>query len=305
MWFRNLQVYLLTAPFEFSAEELHDRLLTKISRKCGSLEMSTLGWERPLGRNGTQLTHATAGCIMICARREEKVLPPAVIRERLTEKVDALEETEKRRAGRRERQEIRDEIVQDLLPRAFTRSALTYAYIDIRNRWLVIDAASVKKAEELISLLRETLGTLPLRPLQVNQAPTGVMTAWLKSGGPPGDFQIQDECELRDRVEEGGVVRCRRQNLEGSEIKTHLDAGKQLVQLSLEWHERLGFLLTEELSIKRLRFLEVIQEEAAQSEAEDAATRFDLDFSLMTLELGRFIPRLIEVFGGLAEELAV
>ena len=108
MWFRNLQIYLLSDPFEFSAEELHDRLRNNASRKCGSLEMSTLGWERPLGRNGTQLTHAVTGCTMICARREQKVLPPAVIRERLTEKVGQLEETEHRRVGRREQKEIRD-----------------------------------------------------------------------------------------------------------------------------------------------------------------------------------------------------
>ncbi|OQX45537.1 MAG: hypothetical protein B0D86_03485, partial [Candidatus Sedimenticola endophacoides] len=36
--------------------------------------------------------------------------------------------------------------------------------------------------------------------------------------------------------------------------------------------------------------------------AEDAATRFDVDFALMSLELGRFIPRLIDTFGGIAEE---
>lgn len=301
MWFRNLQIYLLSDPFELSAEELHDRLLNNASRKCGSLEMSTLGWERPLGRNGSQLTHAVAGCIMICARREQKVLPPAVIRERLTEKVGQLEETEHRRVGRREQKELRDEIMLDLLPKAFTRSALTYAYIDSQNGWLIIDTASANRAEDLISLLRDSLGSLNLRPLEVNRSPAGVMTSWIKRGKPPGGFDIQDECELKDRTEDGGVVRCRRQNLEGSEIKTHLDAGKELVQLALEWQGRLGFLLTEEPAIKRLKFLDVIQDEAAQSEAEDEATRFDLDFSLMTLELARFIPRLLDVFGGAAK----
>ncbi|MES9913573.1 MAG: recombination-associated protein RdgC, partial [Candidatus Sedimenticola sp. 4PFRAG1] len=151
-------------------------------------------------------------------------------------------------------------------------------------------------------LLRETIGTLPLKPLEVAQSPASVMTAWLRGVDPAADFVVQDECELRDTVEEGGIIRCRRQDLEGEEIRVHLDAGKQVVRLAVEWHERLALVLTEDMSVKRLKFMDVIQEEAAEAETDDEAARFDVDFSLMSLELGRFIPRLVEIFGGLAEE---
>lgn len=302
MWFKNLQLYRLSKPFTLSPEELHDRLLDKEARECGTLEMSVLGWQSPLGRHGSQLTHAAGNCIMICARQEDKVIPASVVREQLEEKVSAIEEAEGRKVRRREQQEIKDELMMDLLPRAFVKSSLTYAYIDTKDGWLVVDAASAKRAEELISLLRETLGTLPLKPLDVAQSPASVMTSWLTGHGPSEDFLIQHECELRDTVEEGGVVRCSHQDLEGEEIRTHLDAGKQVVRLALEWHDHLGFVLSDDLSIKRLKFLDVIQEEAAEAEAEDAATRFDVDFALMTLELRRFISRLVETFGGLAEE---
>lgn len=302
MWFRNLQIYRLTQPFDNSPEQLHEQLMRRPAKPCGSLEMSTLGWEKPLGRHGSQLTHATGGCIMLCARREEKIIPPAVIREKVGDKAAALEQTEGRKIRRRERQEIADEIMQDLLPKALTRSALTYAYIDRQNDWLLVDAAAAKRAEELIGLLRETLGTLPVRPLQVKQSPAAVMTRWLDSNRPPNGFQFQDECELRDPMEEGGVVRCRRQDLEGEEIGVHLKAGKQVVKLALEWQDRLAFLVTDEIAIKRLRFLDLVQQEAAEVEAEDAATRFDADFSLMALEFGRFIPRLLKLFGGLADD---
>ncbi len=301
MWFRNLQIYRLTSPFELSGEELSERLQARPCRECGSLELSCDGWEQPLGRHGTLFTHTVGDCTMICMRREEKVLPSAVINEQLKEKVETLEETEGRTVRRRERSEIKEEIVLDLLPKAFTRPALTYAYIDRQHDWLVVDTTSAKRAEELISLLRETLGSLPLVPLEVAQSPAAIMTGWLSDKMPAQEFLIGDECELRDPMEEGGVVRCRKQNLEGDEIASHLKAGKQVVRLSLEWHERLDFLLTEEPSIKRLKFLDVIQEEAAEIDAEDAAARFDVDFSLMTLELGRFIPRLLDQFGGLAE----
>lgn len=301
MWFRNLQIYLLSTPFELPAEALHEKLTTRPSRECGSTELSTYGWEPPLGRNGKLLTHAVAHCTMICMRREEKVLPAAVVNQKLSQRIGDLEETEGRKVRRREKGEIKDEIFLDMLPRAFTKSILTYAYVDSRNGWLLVDAASPKRAEELITLLRETLGSLPLRPLEVVHSPVHTMTGWLQGGSLPQEFVIGDECELRDPAEEGSVVRCRRQDLEGKEIAGHLKAGKEVVQMSMEWHERLSFVLTAELALKRLKFLDLIQEAAAESEAEDQATRFDVDFALMSLELGRFISGLIKLFGGIAK----
>jgi recombination associated protein RdgC len=302
MWFKNLYLFKLLTPFQYDPEALHERLLERTAKGCGTLELSTLGWQPPLGRGAELLTHAAGSCIMICARREERVLPAAVVRELLADKVAEIEESEARKVRRKEQDELKDELMLDLLPRAFVKSSRIYAYVDTQNQWLVVDAASSKKAEELVSLLRETLGTLPAKPFEVTQSPASLMTAWVSGSESSAAFQIQDECELRDTVEEGGIIRCRRQDLEGDEIRTHLEAGKQVVKLALEWGERLGFVLSDDFSIKRLKFLDIILEEAATAEAEDAATRFDVDFSLMSLELERFISDLIETFGGLAEE---
>ncbi|MCW8943492.1 MAG: recombination-associated protein RdgC [Sedimenticola sp.] len=302
MWFKNLYLFKLLTPFQYTPEALHERLSERAARGCGSLELASLGWQPPLGRGADLLTHAAGNCTMICARREERVLPASVVRELLADKVAEIEESEGRKVRRKEQDEIKDELMQDLLPRAFIKSSRLYAYIDTKNQWLVVDAASSKRAEELVSLLRETLGTLPAKHFEVNDAPASIMTAWVSGAAATSEFLIQDECELRDTVEEGGIIRCRRQDLEGEEIRVHLDAGKQVVKLALEWGERLGFVLSDDFSIKRLKFLDLILEEAANSEAEDAATRFDVDFSLMSLELERFITQLVEVFGGLAED---
>lgn len=302
MWFRNLQIYRLLTPFQHDPETLHELLSERAARGCGGQEMATLGWQPPLGRGSELLTHAAGSCIMICARREERVLPAAVVRELLDERVAQIEEAEARKVRRREREEIKDELVYDLMPRAFTKSSALYAYIDTRENWLVVDAASAKRAEELVSLLRETLGTLPAKPLEVASAPASVMTSWLTGTASAPAYEIQDECELRDTVEEGGIIRCKRQDLEGSEVRAHIEAGKQVVKLALGWQERLAFVLSDDLSVKRLKFLDLIQEEAANAEAGDAATRFDVDFSLMTLELRRLLGDLVETFGGLADE---
>ena len=302
MWFRNLQLYHLQQAFDLNPEELHEKLEPQSARECGSMEPSTYGWVKPLGRNSSQLTHATNGCIMLCTRSEEKILPASVIREKLAQKVEEIEEAESRKVRRREKEELKDILMQQLLPQAFTKSSLTYAYIDTKGRWLLVDASSPKKAEELINLLRESLGSLRVKPLVPAQSPTAVMTSWLAERAPQDGFVVVDECELRDPMDEGGIIRCRRQDLMGDEIAPNLKAGKQVVRLALEWAERISFVLCEDLSIKRLGFMDMIQEEAAEVAAEDDSARFDADFTIMSLELGRFIPALLEQFGGLEKE---
>jgi len=235
---------------------------------------------------------------MLCMRREERILPPAVVREILEEKVEQIEAEEGRPVGRKEKMQLRDEIVVDLLPRAFTRSQLTYAYIDPEAGWIVIDSASAKRAEELLNLLRESLDTLKVRPLAVNQSPSLLMTRWLESGLPKG-FEPGNECELREPVEKGAVIRARNLESIGEGIASHLEAGMQVTRLAVEWNERVRCVLGDDLVVRRLRFTDLVMEEAADTAAEDAAARFDADFALMAAELAQFLPAVVDAFGGL------
>ena len=301
MWFRNLQLYRLQAPFELTPEQLHEELAAKAFKPCAGLDTHRIGWAPPLGRHGEQLVHATNGRLMVCLRREERILPAAVVNEAVAEKVEAIEETEARQVGRKEKSRLKEETVVDLLPRAFTRSSHLFAYIDPADGWIVVDNSSANRAEELLSLLRETLGSLKVKPLGVAQAPAQVMTAWLVDGAP-AQVEITDECELKEPVEDGAIIRCKRVDLGGDEVKVHLDAGKQVTRLAVEWNERVACVLSDDLVVRRLRFMDLVLEEAAETEADDAIARFDADFALMAMELGRFLPWVVEVFGGFEEE---
>lgn len=300
MWFRNLSLYRLSGRIETDPEVLHSLLLGKAFQPCSGLDTHRIGWVPPLGRHGQALVHPADGRLMFCMRREERILPPAVVRESLEERIEQIETEEGRPVGRKEKSRLRDEIVVDLLPRAFTRSQHTFAYLDPAAGWVVIDAASAKKAEELLGLLRESLGSLKVRPLAVAHSPALLMTRWLESGLPKG-FEAGDECELREPVEKGAVVRVRKMDLAGEEIQTHLESGLQVTRLAVEWDGRLQCLLGDDLVVRRLRFTDLVMEEAADTAADDAAARFDADFALMAGELGRFLPALVETFGGLDE----
>ena len=162
----------------------------------------------------------------------------------------------------------------------------------------MVDSASAKSAEELLSHLRKCLGSLPAVPIKTLNKPSVVMTEWLLFRQLPKDMVVEDDCELRSPEEDGGIIRCRRHDLTVPEIKNHLDSGKLVTRLAVSWSDRIAFVLDEHLAIKRLRFLDVLREQAADIDCNSEAERFDADFSIMSLELSQFLPRLLDWFGG-------
>ncbi len=297
MWFKNLSIFRLTEAFSLTAEELEEKLEALVFRPCGSHDEFSLGWVSPIGK-AAPLVHSANGFMMICTKKEERVLPASVLNEMVQEKIAETEEEQGRKLSKKERTTIKDELIFELLPRAFTFSRKLYAYIDVQGGFLVVDSASANKAEDLLSLLRKCLGSLPAVPLNTVEKPIATMTEWLLTQQTPDDLTIEDECELRDPEETGGVIRCKRHDLSLPEIKNHLDIGKQVIKLALNWDDRISFILDENLSVKRLKFLDLIQDQVTEINVEDEAARFDVDFSIMSLELANFIPRLLAIFGG-------
>ncbi|MEA3278075.1 MAG: recombination-associated protein RdgC [Pseudomonadota bacterium] len=294
--FKNVRIYRLRDPSAIDEEGLEDRLGSRPFRPCGPVETFSLGWCPPLGNQAQSLLHAANGRLLVCARRQERLLPSSVVAEAMDERVAELEEREGLSVGRAERRRLREEVLLDMLPRAFTRSRRICAYLDPLSGWMLVDAASEKAAEELVGLLRETLGSLPVHPPRPERDAAALMTQWVTDGETPGGIELGDECDLRDPRDERAVVRCRGQDLAGEEISTHLRAGKQVVKVALDWKERVSFLLQEDLSLKRLRFADELLEDAVEPGVEDEAARFDAEFAIMSLELRELLERLQSLF---------
>lgn len=299
MWFRNLLVYRLTQDLPFDAEALEAALATKLARSCASQELTTYGFIAPFGKGeDAPLVHVSGDFLLVAARKEERILPGSVVRDALKEKVEQIEAEQMRKVYKKERDQLKDEIVMSFLPRAFVRRSATFAAIAPKLGLILVDSASPKRAEDLLSTLREVLGSLPVRPLGVKMAPTATMTDWVKSQQAATDFFVLDECELRDTAEDGGVVRCKRQDLTSEEIQLHLSAGKLVTQLSLAWQDKLSFVLDDKLVVKRLRFEDLLQDQAAQDGGEDNLGQLDASFTLMMLTFCDFLPALFEALGG-------
>jgi recombination associated protein RdgC len=299
MWFLNLLVYRLTQNVPFDTEALEAALAAKPARPCASQELTTYGFIAPFGKGAdAPLVHNSQGFLLIAARKEERILPGSVVRDALKEKVDEIEAEQMRKVYKKERDQLKDEIVQTFLPRAFIRKSATFAAIAPAQGLILVDASSPKRAEDLLSTLREAIGSLPVRPLTVKIAPSATMTDWVKSQQAAADFTVLDECELRDTHEDGGVVRCKRQDLTSDEIQLHMTAGKQVTLLSLAWQDKLSFMLDDKLVVKRLRFEDLLQDQAEQDGGDDALGQLDASFTLMMMTFVEFLPALFEALGG-------
>ncbi|WP_075180432.1 recombination-associated protein RdgC [Pantoea sp. 1.19] len=298
LWFKNLMVYRLNRDLPLSADELEKQLAAFAFTPCGSQDMSKTGWVSPIGPRSDALTHESQGQLMICARKEEKILPSPVIKQALEAKIQKLEAEQSRKLKKTEKDALKDEVLHSLLPRAFSRFSQTSLWIDTQRGLIMVDCASAKKAEDTLALLRKSIGSLPVVPLTLESPIELTLTEWVRSGELPAGFTLLDEAELKAILEDGGVIRCKKQDLVCDEIATHIEAGKLVTKLALDWRERIQFVLADDGSLKRLKFADALREQNDDIEREDVSGRFDADFTLMTGELAGLIAETVSALGG-------
>lgn len=299
MWFKNLHFYRFTKPFELSCEALESALETHTFTPCGANDVYQLGWSSPLGKHSESLTHVTDKYWMICLTKQERILPSSVVNEQVILRAEEIEDSQHRKVTRKEKSELKEQITIELLPKAFTRTTKHYAYLCPSQGYMIINTASAKVADELTSYLRKTIGSLPIRLPEVNQAPSTTMTAWLnKDMDIPVDMELGFECELTSNGEEKGSVRYKGLELDNEQIQQHIASGMQVKTLAVTWKETISFILSSDLTIKRLKFSDVVQEKLDDINTEDAASQFDASFAIMALELDQFMPEVLNAFGG-------
>lgn len=298
-WFKNAMIYRLTKSLDWSEKTLSDALENNQYHPCTQSEMSKFGWSTPL--KGSELLYFTVGKqILLLAQKEEKILPAHVIKRELDVRVEKLEQAENRKLKKVEKQTLKDDVVATLLPRAFSKYQQTALWIDAENNLIYVDAASAKRAEEALALLRKSLGSLPVVPLTFANEPSLVMQEWVAKESIPQWLVSLEEAELRDA--NNGVIRCKQQALDSDEILSLVNS-KYVTKLALEWEEHLSFVLNEDCSLKRLKFADQIREKNDDILKEDYAQRFDADFVLMTGILSKLTENLLHDFGGEKERL--
>ena len=294
MWFKNLYLFKFEKEFSLNAEELHEELSKKPFTPCSATQKESMGWTAPLGKDTTSFTHASNNYILFTMSRQERLLPATVIKETLQEKVEAIEVQEDRKVSAREKKDLREDIEHELLPRAFTRTQKIDAWIDPTNGWLILNTSSAPRAEEFTKLLRKTLGSLPVTLPESEVSPAVAMTQWLTSHKLPAPFTLGFECELKNQGDDKGSATFKQHDLTLDEVQTSLKAGKYAAKLALDWDEKISFVLSEDLQIKKLKFLDVLEEQLKDNDPQSHAEHIDIEFALMTGEVAAMLKDLMK-----------
>lgn len=294
MFFRNLTFFRFPVALDLS--DLDARLDEHRLKPVGPLELSSRGFVSPFGRDEESLTHRVGDGIWLTVGGEEKILPGAVVNDVVAKKAEEIEEREGRRLGGRARKRLKDEVLHELLPRAFVRPVRTHAHIDTEHGFIAVDTSSRKNAENVVSELRHALGSFPALPLNAEIAPRSVLTGWL-AGEPLADgLALGDECEMKDPADRGAVVKAQRQELTAEEIGKHLEAGKQCARLALTLDDHLSFVFGDDLVVRKLKFLDGAVEALENTEHDSMRAELDARYALMVGELKRLFTVLQQPF---------
>lgn len=300
MWIKNLTVFLGAEPFPWSAADLEERLDQHRCPPCGRQSLSSEGFVPPL--KGEDRMVVVADGFLYCVHQEiARLLPGPVIKEELDEKVEQIREQEGRPVGRRERAELKDQITFELLPRAFTRSRRTGVLIDLERRRILVDSASDSRAEQIVAALRKAVDSLPVTRPTAASATTAAFGEWLRDPASlPEGFTIGDRCEFKDG--DGASVRITALDLSREEILAHLEQ-LAAVKVNLCWNDEMEFDLQQDLAIKRLKPLDLIQENIDNINAEDALEELMARLSLQGATLRAALDSLYDYFEVKAESI--
>jgi recombination associated protein RdgC len=300
MLFKNLVFHRLPVEWALSAAEFEGQLTGRILGPCGPFDMSSRGWV-PVTHGG-RLLHTVNQQHMVALGTDDKLLPGSIVRQVAQERADIQAQEQGFPVGRKQMRDLRARVADELRARALTRRRLTRAWIDPQGGWFAVDAASIPRAEMVVETLSDTLGSFAPLAIQTERSPQAAMASWLLRGEAPARFSIDDDLELQTADKSKAIIRYTRHPLDGKEIRGHLAAGKYPTRLGLTWNDRVSFVLTDKLQVKRLDFLEMGKDD--QGDDVDPAEQFDIDFAVMAGELGSLLKDLTAVLGNESTDAA-
>ena len=296
MYFKNIHPTRLSPEWPITLDALREQLATKPFKPCGSQDHESRGWVPPF--DGGELVHAVGADLLVCMQVEQRILPAAVVQEEAAKRAAVIAEQQGFKLGRKEMKELREQVTQDLLPRAFTRRRKTFAWINVGAGWLVVDAASEKKAEDVLELMRHSLDTFPISLLRTERSPTSAMADWLAAGEAPDGFTLDQDFALQSISEDKARATFTGHDPEAAHVTEHLEAGRLPIKLAMTFDDRISFVLTDRGALKRIDFLDVVLDKVNPGDHEDTQALFDAEFELMSGELLRLLAGIVESLGG-------
>lgn len=290
LWFKNAIIYQLNNDNLLDKQTIENALKSALFSPCGNLDTTKMGWVSPYDDNNLDdFIIDMQGHLLLKIKKETKILPAPVIKQALNEKIDKQEKALSRKLSKNEKATLKDEVMIDLMPRAFSKYNYYWLWIDIENKRIIIDCSSFKLAEDILAILRKKLGALALTPLSIEKPLEKIMTTWVreKLSFPP--FILGDEAELKDPLEGNGIISCKNQDITSDEMLVHLDSGKWVTKLKIIDERGINFIINPDLTLKRIKFDSVILDENEDIGSDEFDKRLEADFYIMANTLSNSI----------------
>lgn len=299
MWFRQAQVFQLSDSIICDPDKFAGQLEPLLYSPCSPSMPFTSGWHTLLDEEDSPLFRMVNGCILFCLQTEEKIIPASVVQQELAKKVKQIEAVEQRKIRSKQKFYLKDEVIQALMLRAFSKLSRTYAYIDTRHQWLILGTSNERRTEQFNSLFKKSF-EIDLVRLEVKNL-SYYLTQWLVDQNFPNSFDIAKTCALEDSQQKNRKIRCQQQNLFASSIQSLLQDGCQVKQLGLNWHDRINFVLSDQMVLSGIKFQDELLEQAKELEPETKQQQFDADFLIMTETISTLLKDLLEAFAPVLE----
>jgi recombination associated protein RdgC len=290
--FKNLFLFRVPAEWATPTDEIERRLAANEFHPCGATQQKAIGFQPPREKNGPML-EVIGGQWIMKLTTETKTVPAQTLARRVDEIAAQIEQQTGRKPGKKHRKELKEQALLELLPMAFTKLASSLVWLDPQSRYLVVEASSPLRADDITTALVRALD-MPITLVSTEQSPAGCMTYWLKTGEAPYQFSVDRECELIGCDEQRSVVRYGKHPLDVDNVREHITQGKVATKLALTWKDRISFVLTDRPQLKKVSFLDVVFEGRGDNQADE----FDANMAITTGELGALIPDLLEALGG-------
>lgn len=291
--FKSVILYRIAGLPELDAEAIEERAAAHAFVDCAPSQSESIGWVPPRGEDHGALVEAVGGELVLRVQREGKTVPSATVKRELKKRLDKIEADTGRRPKGKVAKELKQDIVHELLPRAFGKRSAAPVWISRARQMIVIGAGTIKASDRVASMLVELLGGgVSLTLVHLQRSPVTAMADWLAAREAPAGFSLDRECELKQPDSEKSTVRYSRHTLDTDEVREHIGQGKLPTKLAMTWNGRVSFVLTEAFTLKSVKLLDVAMDGKGDEDG------FDADVAITTGELAGLVPALIDAVGG-------
>ena len=290
LWFKNAIIYQLNNDTLLNKDTIEKAIKSHLFTPCGNLDTTKMGWVSPYNDNNqNDFIVDMQGHLLLRIKKETKILPAQVIKQTLLEKIDKQEQVLSRKLTKNEKASLKDEVMIDLMPRAFSKYNHYWIWIDTENKRIVVDCSSFKQAEDILAILRKELGALALTPLSIDKPLEQIMTTWVKEKLNFSPFILGDQAELKDPLEGNGIISCKNQEITSDEMRVHFDSGKWITKMKIVDERGVNFIVNSDLTFKRIKFDSIILDENEDISSEEFDKRLEADFLIMSKVLSNTI----------------